>query len=66
MKNKFKDHLELLLVGNKDKSQNVYVKNFDRFICNQTKHVLQKNVFVWTFYNDLAVKKYWYIFEKFT
>ena len=36
-KERFKQHMDLLLLVNKNKSCNVYIKDFHRFIYNKTK-----------------------------
>ena len=34
---KFKDHIDLLLKTDEDKSHYVYIKGFNRFMCNKTR-----------------------------
>ena len=34
---KFKDCMDLLMITNKNKSHYIYIKNFNRFMCNKTK-----------------------------
>jgi len=41
-KEKFNDHLNLLLITNEDKQHYVLIKDFDRFMYNQTKHKERK------------------------
>ena len=45
---KFKNCMDLLLISDKNKSHYVYIKDFNRFMCNKTKVV----------YNVLVVKKF--------
>ena len=40
---KFSDSMDLLLISDKSKSHYVYIKNFDRFMFNKTKHKSKKN-----------------------
>ena len=35
---KFKDYMDLLLISDEDKSQYVYIEDFDRFMLNKTKN----------------------------
>ena len=35
---KFKDCMDLLLISNENKSHYVYIKDFNRFMCNKTKN----------------------------
>ena len=35
---KFKNSMDLLLITNKNKSNDVYIKDFNRFMCNRTKN----------------------------
>ena len=39
---KFKDCMDLLLISNENKSHYVYIKDFNRFICNKTKNKSKK------------------------
>ena len=39
---KFSDCMDLLLILNKNKSHYVYIKHFNRFMCNKTKHKNKK------------------------
>ena len=41
---KFKDCMNLLLISNENKSHHVYIKDFNRFMCNKTKNK-NKNCF---------------------
>ena len=52
---KFENCMDLLLISNKNKSQYVYIKDFNRFMCNKTKN---KNKFFLAniVYNVLVVK----------
>ena len=62
------NHMNLLLIGNVgysqgnkpqgDKSHYIWIKGFNRFVYNKTKHK-EKNIFVSAVYNALAMKKYW-------
>ena len=36
---KFKDCMDLLLISNENKSHYVYIKDFNRFMCNKTQNV---------------------------
>ena len=40
---KFKNCMDLLLISNENKSHYVYVKDFNRFICNKTKNKNKKH-----------------------
>ena len=51
---KFKDGMDLLLIPNENKSHYVYIKDFNRFMCNRKR----KNIFVNVIYNVLLVKKF--------
>ena len=60
LKEKFENLMELLLIGNEDESQGnkshyVYIKDFNRFMYNNTKHK-EKSIFIRIVYNVLAVK----------
>ena len=39
---KFKDCMDLLLISNENKSRYVYIKDFNRFMCNKTKNKNKK------------------------
>ena len=39
---KFKNCLDLLLIANENKSHYVYIKDFNRFMCNKTKNEKKK------------------------
>ena len=39
---KFGDSMDLLLISDENKSHYVYIKDFDRFICNKTKNKNKK------------------------
>ena len=39
---KFKDCMDLLLISNGDKSHYVYIKDFNRFMCNKTRNKNKK------------------------
>ena len=53
---KFKDCMDLLLVSNENKSHYLYIKDFNRFMCNKKTKI--KNIFVYVVYNVLVVKKF--------
>ena len=42
-KKRFGDHLNLLLITNEDKQHYTLIKDFDRFMYNQTKHKQRKH-----------------------
>ena len=48
--------MDLLLISNENKSHYVYIKDFNRFMCNKNKKI--KNTFEIVVYNVLAVRKY--------
>ena len=52
---KFEDSTDLLLLIDNDKSHNLYIKDFDRFIFHKTK--TKKNGFVEVIYSVLVVKE---------
>ena len=54
---KFKRVLDLLLISEKNKSHYVYIKDFNRFMCNKAKNK-NKNIFANVVYNVLVMKKY--------
>ena len=54
---KFKDCMDLLLIPNENKSHYVYIKDFNRFVCNKTKNE-NKNIFINVVYNVLVAKKF--------
>ena len=55
----FKDCMDLLLIVNENKSHYGYIKDFDRFMCNQSnKEKKAKNIFVNVVYSILVVKKF--------
>ena len=39
---KFKDCMDLLLISNQNKSHYLYIKDFNRFMCNKTKNKNKK------------------------
>ena len=49
--------MDLLLITNKNKSHYVYIKDFNIFMCDETK-CRTKNLFADTVYNVLFLKKY--------
>ena len=42
-KQKFEDCIDLLLINDENKSRYVYIKNFNRFMFNKTKHINKKH-----------------------
>ena len=60
---KIENRVELLLIENGDKLQDtkshVYIKEFEIFMYNKTKHK-DKQHFLWTVHNALAVKEFWH------
>ena len=42
---KFKDCVDLLLLTDKNNTQYVYIKDFDRFMCNKTNCRAKKRLF---------------------
>ena len=55
---KFRDCMDLLLISNENKSHYVYIKDFDRFMCNKTKNKI-KNIFANVVSSVLVVKEFW-------
>ena len=53
---KLENCIDLLMITNKNKSHYVYIKDFDRFMCNKKK-IRIKNTFASIVYSDLVVKK---------
>ena len=53
---KFEKRMDLLLITDENKSHCVYIKDFNRFMCNKTKKRI-KNTFEDIVYNVLVVKK---------
>ena len=53
---KFRDCMDLLLISDENKSHYVYIKDFDRFMCNKTKNK-NKFFFANVVYGLLVVKK---------
>ena len=49
---KFYNSIDLLLIANENKSHYVYIKDFNRFMCNKT------NIFANIVYSLLAVNKF--------
>ena len=39
---KFKNCMDLFLISDENKSHDVYIKDFNRFMCNKTKNMNQK------------------------
>ena len=48
--------MDLLLISHENKSHYVYIKDFNRFMCNKTKNK-NKKYFATVAYNALLVKK---------
>ena len=42
---KFENCMDLLMITDKNKSHNVYIKDFNRFMCNKTKNKNRKHFF---------------------
>ena len=55
---KFENCMDLLLITFENKSHYVYIKDFDKFICNKTK-IRIKNTFESIVYSRLVVKRFW-------
>ena len=53
---KFEKHMDLLLITDESKSCCIYIKDFNRFMCNKTK-IRIKNTFEDIIFNALVVKK---------
>ena len=53
----FKDCMDLLLISNENKSHYMYIKDFNRYMCNKTEIKLS-NIFVNVVYNVLVVRKF--------
>ena len=43
-KQKFDNCIDLLLINNENKPQYVYIKDFNRFVFNKTKHKNEKKI----------------------
>ena len=56
-KEKYEDHMELLHVTKDENKHYVLIKDFNKFMYNQTKHKERKN-FLCTVYNVSALKEY--------
>ena len=54
---KFKDCIDFLLISNENKSRYVYIKDFNRCMCNKTK-IKATNIFVNIISNVLIVKRF--------
>ena len=59
----FKNCADLLLITNENKSHYVYIKYFNRFMCNKTKNK-NKRHFANIVYNVLVVKEFWQNIKK--
>ena len=55
---KLKTCMDLLLISDENNSHYVYIKDFNRFMCNKTKCRNKKNTSVDIVYNVLVVKKF--------
>ena len=55
-KQNFDDNINLLLIDHKNKSHYVYIKDFNRFLFDKTKHKNLKNYFADIVYSVLIVK----------
>ena len=53
---KFENCMDLLLIAIENKSHYVYIKDFNRFMCNKTKNK-NKKTFANVVYNVLVMKK---------
>ena len=49
--------MDLLTIKNENKSHYVYFKDFNRFMCNETKCKNKKNIFIDIVSNVLVVKE---------
>ena len=54
---KFENCMDLLLISDKNKSHYVYIKDFNRFMCNKPKNN-NKKTFANVAYNVLVVKRF--------
>ena len=54
---KFPNSMDLLLISDENKPHYVYIKEFDRFMCNKTKNK-NKKYFANVVYSVLVVKKF--------
>ena len=55
---KFENCMDLLVITDENKSHYVYIKYFNKNMCNKTK-CKSKNTFADIVYNVLVVKKFW-------
>ena len=56
-KEKFENCTALLLIGNEDKSQYVYIKDFLTDLRILKQNIKAKSIFVWAVYNALVLNK---------
>ena len=56
---KFEDCIDLLMITEKSRSHYVYIKDFNRSMCNKTK-CKSKKTNANVVYNVLTVKEFWY------
>ena len=49
---KFKNCMELLMITDEDKSHYVYIKDFNRYMCNKTKNNNKKLLYCWQCFNS--------------
>ena len=56
-KQKFKDHMDLLLINDENKSHYAYIKDFNKFMFNKTKYKNKQHFCI--VYNALVVKGLW-------
>ena len=61
---KFEDCMDLSLITDENKSYYVYIKDFNRFMCNKTQNK-NKKTFSDTAYDVLVEKKSWKRIKKF-
>ena len=54
---KFENFMDLLMIADESKSQYVYIKDFNRFMCSKTKN--EKKTFANIVFNVLVVDKFW-------
>ena len=55
---KFENCIDLLMITDDNELHCVYIKDFNRFMCNKTKNK-NKNTFTSTVYNVLVVREFW-------
>ena len=53
---KFENCMDLLLISNENKSHYVYIKDFNRFMCNKTKNKKQQGtMYYWAHGNHCSI-----------